>query len=323
MGRIIDITGQRFGKLTVQYMCQERRNRQTVWHCLCDCGNETDVVSQALRSGHTKSCGCGNYDTRVKEDLVGKQFNRLIVLARQGSDEHRNALWLCECECGNTRIVKTSELNKGDVKECRECAKISMSKGGRDFNKNPYTLEEYLNSSYGQRILNHKFGKLTPIKPIEKRDNAGRVYWECLCDCGNPNPVYVTASSLTSGNTSSCGCLFGKSMGEEKIAKILMENNIFFQRQYTFQDLLSPKNAPLKYDFYIEYNNKKILVEFDGIQHFQPIEYFGGEETFKYLQICDELKNNYAKKHNYKLIRLSYKNINITLEDILGDIYAI
>ena len=37
---------------------------------------------------------------------------------------------------------------------------------------------------------------------------------------------------------------------QEKIAKILIENNIPFQRQYTFQDLLSPKNSVLKYDFY-------------------------------------------------------------------------
>ena len=43
MGKIKDITGQRFGKLTVQYMLPERKNRQVVWHCQCDCGKETDV----------------------------------------------------------------------------------------------------------------------------------------------------------------------------------------------------------------------------------------------------------------------------------------
>lgn len=53
-----NLTGQRFGKLTALFEQPERKNRKIVWHCKCDCGNECDVVSSYLISGHTQSCGC-------------------------------------------------------------------------------------------------------------------------------------------------------------------------------------------------------------------------------------------------------------------------
>lgn len=53
-----DLTGQKFGKLTVLFPCDYKRNSSIIWHCKCDCGNECDVESYSLRSGNTKSCGC-------------------------------------------------------------------------------------------------------------------------------------------------------------------------------------------------------------------------------------------------------------------------
>lgn len=44
MGKIKDLTGEVFGRLTVLGMTPERRNRQVVWKCQCECGNITDVV---------------------------------------------------------------------------------------------------------------------------------------------------------------------------------------------------------------------------------------------------------------------------------------
>lgn len=53
----IDLTGQRFGKLTVISVA-ENHGRRSAWHCKCDCGKEVDVITESLRSGNTKSCGC-------------------------------------------------------------------------------------------------------------------------------------------------------------------------------------------------------------------------------------------------------------------------
>lgn len=57
MGAFIDLTGQKFGRLTVIKRVGTK-NRSPLWLCKCDCGNETEVNSQSLSTGNTKSCGC-------------------------------------------------------------------------------------------------------------------------------------------------------------------------------------------------------------------------------------------------------------------------
>lgn len=58
MGKFMDLTGRRFGRLLVIEFVGKDKNRNTLWLCKCDCGKETIVVRNSLNSGHTKSCGC-------------------------------------------------------------------------------------------------------------------------------------------------------------------------------------------------------------------------------------------------------------------------
>jgi hypothetical protein len=53
MGRRIDITGQKFGRLTALNIAGKDSRGETIWHCICDCGNEKDVLSSNLRKGLT------------------------------------------------------------------------------------------------------------------------------------------------------------------------------------------------------------------------------------------------------------------------------
>ena len=64
MGAFIDITGNRYGNLTVIKRAPNR-GKQTMWLCSCDCGNTVVVAGGHLKSGHTKSCGC------LQGDLCG------------------------------------------------------------------------------------------------------------------------------------------------------------------------------------------------------------------------------------------------------------
>ena len=57
MGKYIDITGQRFGRLTVLEYA-EYKNEQAYWRCLCECGRVVTVAGSSMRNGHSKSCGC-------------------------------------------------------------------------------------------------------------------------------------------------------------------------------------------------------------------------------------------------------------------------
>lgn len=67
MGRIKDLTGKKFGNLTVLNDTGKRgKSYNVIWNCLCDCGNEHEVNSGNLRSGMVKSCGCLNHKATNK-----------------------------------------------------------------------------------------------------------------------------------------------------------------------------------------------------------------------------------------------------------------
>ncbi len=73
MSRLIDLTGKKFGRLTVTGRNPENgTGRQPRWDCTCECGNKTTVIGQSLRTGSTGSCGC-----HAKELLV--EMNKTVA----------------------------------------------------------------------------------------------------------------------------------------------------------------------------------------------------------------------------------------------------
>lgn len=66
MSKAIDLTGQRFGRLTAIERVGTAKNRQSLWKCKCDCGNEVTVPAYTLKSGRTTSCGCFQKETALK-----------------------------------------------------------------------------------------------------------------------------------------------------------------------------------------------------------------------------------------------------------------
>lgn len=57
-----------------------------------------------------------------------------------------------------------------------------------------------------QDLTGKKFGMLTVIGVDKERNDFDRIYWNCICDCGNPNYISVATSNLNDGSTTSCGC---------------------------------------------------------------------------------------------------------------------
>ncbi len=109
------------------------------------------------------------------------------------------------------------------------------------------------------------------------------------------------AHNHSSGN----GCSICKrdSKGQKMVRRYLKNINIHFSEQKIFKKCIYKKY--LFFDFYLpEYN---CCVEYDGIQHFEPVEYFGGENVFNETKIRDNIKNEYCKNNNIHLIRISYK----------------
>jgi len=91
----VDLTGHRYGRLTVVKRMASNKHGQTTWLCKCNCGNEVIVLSNNLRSGNTKSCGCLNKE-RVREAHLLPEgvaaFNELFTRMQRNAEE-RNLEW--------------------------------------------------------------------------------------------------------------------------------------------------------------------------------------------------------------------------------------
>ena len=163
--------------------------------------------------------------------------------------------------------------------------------------------------------IGDKFGFLEVISLDEKRSGQGKGrYWSCYChNCGSTHSI--DASNLYRGNALSCGCI-KMSKGEYKIEQWLRSHNIKFHKQYYFEDL-KPNNYPLKFDFAI-FNPNIILIEYQGKQHYEPIDFYGGIEGLQKQQLRDNQKREYCLSHNIPLYEISYKdNIISKLEECI------
>jgi very-short-patch-repair endonuclease len=113
------------------------------------------------------------------------------------------------------------------------------------------------------------------------------------------------------------GCpICSESHGERLVATAFKKWGIVFRRQFSFKDCRDKK--PLRFDFWLP--RQKALVEFDGKQHFEPVERFGGDSHFKIVRRRDQIKKAYARKNGIRLIRIRYsvKSVEAFLVQKLG-----
>lgn len=108
-------------------------------------------------------------------------------------------------------------------------------------------------------------------------------------------------------------CYYKKSKGEVKISIALNNKKINYKREYSF------KNLPFyRFDFYLpDYNT---IIEYDGEQHYQSIEFFGGEKTLQETIKRDKTKNQFCLDNNVTLFRIPYTEID-NIDTILNDIF--
>ena len=136
MGKFIDLTGQKFDKLTVIRRAEDKvypsGSREPQWECECECGNKVILASQILRKKKTHFCDACSPRT---PDLAGKRFGRLIAIEKRGFYEppsgKRQTKWLCQCDCGNTCEVTAIALQSGHTRSCGCMLIDSAAKQGR------------------------------------------------------------------------------------------------------------------------------------------------------------------------------------------------
>lgn len=293
MGKLIDLTGQKFGKwIVLEKGASKKTSSGSVvyWKCKCECGCEKEVRGGDLKSGKSTSCGCTRNEGQ--RDLTGLRFGRLEAIEQVGTDKYQNIMWRCKCDCGQETVVIATQLRQGKTQSCGCLQRERTSDAKR------------------KDLTNMRFGSLVAIKPSENHVLGQKVFWDCLCDCGTI--TQVNTENLLSGATKSCGCV--RSHGETLISAILTLNNISFKKEKTFKDFVTEKGYPYRFDFWVE---NKYIIEFDGVQHYKT----GGWTSTEKLaenQFSDRIKTEYCLKNNIPIIRIPYTHLNnMCLNDLL------
>lgn len=258
--------------------------KRATYKCQCDCGNITYIKSTSIYK--TQTCGKCN----LLKDEVGNRYGRLVVSEMLYNYKNNLTYCKCTCDCGNTVIVKLNSLHTNNTQSC--------------------------GCIHSPSLIGKRFGKLTVIKEVNGQSN--QKMWECKCDCGNT--IIRTSYVLSSGHTSSCGCACSENVStrETFISTLLQNKKIQFEKEKTFDGCIGIGGKKLRFDFYIPSLN--CCIEYDGLQHFQPIKFFGGQERFDVLYENDRRKNEYCHTNNILLYRLNYKMNNTEIEKQIDNI---
>ena len=262
------------------------------------CGNIWSSTPNNLLRGH----GCpickhknANRDTKELEIRIDEmcqnteqRFPNLIIL---NNPHNVHEKFDCQCKTCNTKW-KTSLRNLNRIQSDECCPFCS----GRiiDIEK----LNVFLN--------NNKISI-----------NSLPAKWEDVLNCTCLNCGY-TWNMKTNSLLNSKGCPHcnkNLSNGEYIIEKFLKKFKINYQKYKTFDSLCGVKNRKLSYDFYLK--DKNMLIEFQGRQHYECVDIFGGEDQFKIQQEHDKRKRQYAKDNNINLLEIAYWDLK-NIEKILS-----
>lgn len=299
-----NLTGQKIGHLTITGRApnkiQPSGKTRTMWYCFCDCGKPDIIVvsSDYLKRSECPSCGCETRKNKIEKNRInniGQKFGKLTIVDILWDEKPTKAI--CKCDCGNDYIGVKTDITSGHTRSCGclQSENTSMA--------NTKDWTNYIADS-GVKFI--------------KRDHMnkkGQWIWECQCPLCK-NHFYELPAKVNNGHTTSCGCRI-QSFGESYIKSILEDMDLEFKAQYTFDDC--KYIYVLRFDFGILCNGELLgLIEYDGKQHFEPIEYFGGVDGFNKTKERDKIKDMYCSLHNIPLLRLTY---TLSLEEIKNQLH--
>lgn len=123
-----NLTGQKFGRLTVIKDSGQRKDNRIIWECQCECGNITYVSTNDLTTGNTQSCGCYHKEqisNIARRDLTNQRFGKLIALYPTDKRVDNKVVWHCKCDCGNECETASVNLTSGNTLSCG-CIRYSI-----------------------------------------------------------------------------------------------------------------------------------------------------------------------------------------------------
>lgn len=300
----------------------------------CNKSHEWEAVPNSIIGG----CWCptcsGNIKSTIKEmqeiakERGGECLNEVYV------NNHKKLKWKCDknheweaspnkiksgCWCPtcahapSLTIEEMREIAKKHGGECLSEAYISNNIKLRwKCNKNHIWEAKPGAVKFGTWCLECYKLSIEEMQEIAKKrggeclsenytNNKTKLLWKC----DNNHKWWAKPNDIKNGSW--CP-ICRESNGEKTIRLFLEKNNVNFIQQKVFFNCKGIKNS-LPFDFYLsDYN---IIIEYDGIQHHIPIDFFGGAKSFMNLKKNDQIKNEYCQLNNIKLIRISYLDKDI------------
>lgn len=271
------------------------------------------------------------------QSFLDKKFDKKISIDKTSDLKYRNYI---NANCvihGNYKIRIDHLKDYG----CPKCSRISSRERSKNSfikranikhnnkynydninyitNKNPIEITCPNHGIFKQRPDNHLAGagctycnyKISNDDFIEKCKKIHNGFYnydktsiktmldKTVITCPNHGDFLQRASSHLSGN----GCpQCIESKGEKIISDYLNNLNIEYEKEKKFYNF----SKYIEFDFYLPKYN--MCIEYDGIQHFEPVVHFGGKDRYDKQIKFDIMKNNFCKNNNINLIRISYKD---------------
>lgn len=207
--------------------------------------------------------------------------------------------------CGDLIEILPNSL----LKEYEKCSNLKCSKITNKYNFSDKVLKKYGDEYIA---LEDYIDSGTKIRFKHNKKGCGKVF------VGSPKHFLY-------GKTS-CPCNHTSSRGEKKISKILKESNTLFKKEFVLSECTD--EGFLRFDFALFNSDGSLycLLEYDGSQHFMPVDFAGrgedwADDQFKKIQERDGIKNQYCITNNIPLIRIPYwefDNVEIIISKLIN-----
>lgn len=274
----------------------EQANKKMLIHC-DNCGYEWEAIPRSVVHSKHGCLKCGtakSYNIRSFENFKSKLDSDKWELIEFIDHEHITVA--CK-KCG---WIRTTNANNILRYGCRKCAAIEATKDQR------LTTEIFIERArkiHGNKYDYSKVNYINYHTPVEIICPQHRSFWQ------------RPSKHLSGQNCPLCT----ESRGEEIIRLLLLKYQIPFEKEKQYSIYKT-----IYVDYYINYNQKEYIIEMNGRQHYEPIDYFGGKIAFIEQIKRDEALAEMCNKNNISLYTIKYnENIVQKTLDIIKQISAV
>ena len=247
----------------------------------CDQGHVNDMKFMSIRNGYKCSICTGN--KKLTYEFVKKEFEKrgYILITKK----YTNARTQMKFRCNNGN--HNHQMTYDDIKQGSKCGKCSGSM------KLEYDVVSKAFEDVGYTLLSKIY-----------KNSHQKLKIKC-------NEGHISTITYTHFKSSGRRCsLCSQSNGERAIQEYLDACSLVidYVPQKSFDNCQTVHRK--RYDFEVLFaTGTRFLIEYDGRQHFTPIEFFGGQKSLKSTRRRDLLKTNYCRKRKIPLLRISYRHI--------------